>query len=201
MVKKAYDYDRRASFRAAPERTSEVSYDRTAASARPTYPDGRWIPLPGEKVYQTFPSVGGMGHTLFGIVTKANRVKVTEGGLDAPIGRVMSLAGWTVVDDPAPKARYEAEKAKREEAQAKKLTDKEVAEAAVEAYVKKNRLKPITSPSDVSEGDVVFHVGPDIFGDPTKPIVEKMKVLSVHPKYGVENDRGQTYPLKSVYRK
>ncbi len=179
-----YSYDRRAHY----------SYDRRATD-RPKYQDGRLIPQEGDKVYQIVGGAFGMSAVIEGVVFKSRgalRVKVTGGGGvlgvgSAPVGKTYALNPvWTVINDPAIKAREEAREREKLEKATREQSIKEEAVRAIEAEAHRLGLRRITGIHDVKVGDEVYLIhseGELGRGDPHKVSVNQHTVTGVENKW------------------
>ena len=176
-----------------------------------TYPDGRQIPVAGDKVYKSFGGFAGMGATLEGVVQRGGKkVKITGGGSvmggdsDVPYGKTMNLdRGWTVVGDPSIAAKAEAEKREKADRASQNQTNKELAADFVQREIKRRRLVPCTA-ANTKPGDVVISIWSDFAfdrGDPHKTHEKEYTVGSIDPPHSVEFDDGSTGDLSRLYHK
>ena len=121
-----------------PKQTSMLDQSAEQSSERETYPDGRWKPRLGDKVYQRVPGMFGTPASIVGYVRQnkdGNLVVKMEAGSSLLSGK-QSMANkrpvplspaWTVMDDPQP-ARREAEAKAKQDAETQKWKDEMRAE-------------------------------------------------------------------------
>lgn len=134
-----------------------------AADERQKYPDGRLVPVVGDKVYQMVRGMFDTTAVIDGEVYKSGkglRVKVVGGGGligQAPTGKTYKLSEyWTVRDDPAIKAREEERERLRLEKETKAQRMKELAELAIAAKAKELGLRKVRDIHDVKVGEDVY---------------------------------------------
>ena len=120
----------------------------------------------------------------------ALRVKITGGGGamgigTVPTGKTYQLnPAWTVIGDPAIKARQESQERAKLEKETREQAIKEEAAKAIDMEAKKHGLRKVTGIHDVKAGDDVYLItseGSGGTGDPHKVDVEKFTVTEVPP--------------------
>lgn len=166
------------------------SYDRRA-TAQPTYPDGRLIPQPGDRVYQQVPGFGQMPTTLYADVSRdGKRVKVT-GSVSllnlstSPLGKTYKLTpAWTVVGDPSIEARAEARKKEQAEKVIHQKNRDILEKQIIEDMGKKRGWHRLKSLSELHPGDLIYRIqvqhGPD--GELRNTEVEVGSITTVEPR-------------------
>ena len=159
-------------------------YRKTSSDDRPKYTDGRLIPQPGDEVYQMVPGFGGFPSSLQGIVL-GKQVRITGGSTligAIPIGKRYKLTpAWTVINDPAVKAKQEARERAEAEEKIKKEQDKHTGVETVEKEAHKRGLKQIKSTKGINPGDTVYLLYPN-YSDPSKIEVIKEIVHEISPR-------------------
>lgn len=182
-----------------------MTYDFRRGSTRQTYPDGRLVPVAGEEVYKAVRGFMGTGASIKGIVQRGGtRVKVTGGSAmigEIPTGKTVKLdSGWTVIDDPAIRAKEEVRKLEKLERDNQLSLNNAAGQLAVEHEARRRNLKPCT-PHNTTEGDQIVRLWSDFsfgHGDPSKIHDETAIVVSTTPRY-LETDDGRTWPYDGCF--
>jgi hypothetical protein len=187
---------------------------------RPTYPDGRLIPIDGDKVHQIVPGAFGSAAVIHGVVFRSrSKLRVRIGGTSsimgigsAPVGRTYALdPHWTVDDDPEI-GRREHRAIERKAAEERERMERErVAAEAVEAEATRQHLRRVMKLGDVRVGKPVMHIWSEggshgAGGVPNKLHVDRLLVTSIEPKYfvyidpeGIERTSGNVGPMVDYF--
>jgi hypothetical protein len=172
-----------------------LTQKKSSLETRLKYPDGRLIPQPGDIVQQEVPGFFGTPAWLQGVVLPSGKqVRITDGASlvgDVPVGkRYKFTKAWTVVNDPAIKARQEARERAKDEERIKEEQNKKLGEKAIEAEARKLGVKRIQNIREVHQGDIVYSFYSN-YENPSKVEVVKVVVDEVESKdFIYENEYG-----------
>jgi hypothetical protein len=123
------------------------------AGGRATYPDGRMIPMPGDKVRRGVPGIFGMPIMLEGVV-RGKTVQITSGATNRKVDALSPA--WSVIGDPAvDRIAAERRAANEAEAAAKRArqdAEMEAREAERQALI---AARGTLEGADLAPGDVI----------------------------------------------